>query len=304
MTFDSGVGEKFLSGTLTKTEVVDLIGEVFTTPDFYDSCWDEFEALFRRVVWVFTDRWMVTFGPNEGLFIQHLDEKWEEAGSPASEVAAVVAQFDGKHEFSSAANGFQVFGPDGEMPSSQQIVLVVDSLAKEHGEPILALPWGDILDRISDRFEDEDYDEDDEESLATLTFMDQVNKASETPSSPWQTQIASSDGYFPEHSGYARFYRLMDDLEERNWIVINGECCGTCAGSSIRFARAEDPSKENSPVFVVYEQNAEFSWGVSGWINSMHGKDVGFDELAEVVASSGLKIEFDNDSKDLFYIRS
>jgi len=292
----AGLVEGFFASTLSKTEMVAFVEAILTADDFYESCWDEFEALFRRVVWRFPDDWLVTYGPREGTFVQHLTEKWDGGSEAKNQVLSAVAAFGGTADFEDAVNGFTL-QVNGGMLGPAEIVAVVDALTTAHGVPTLELPWFDRAERISDDVEEILDDEDlDEAARRSYEVFARLYSTKLRPTSPWKIAMTDSDDLLPHHSAYGRFYQLMDELEERNWIVINGECCGTCAGSSIREARADDPSKANSPTFVVFEQNAESTWGISGWVRILQSRGEGFEELAEAIASVGLRIEADSDS--------
>lgn len=303
----SSSSDAFFDGTITKSDLIALVKEVFTAPDFYESCWDEFDVLFQRMVWEFPDGLLLTFAPKEGLAISDIEKELTSGDTFSVALKAFLESKSIAAKFDKDANGYRLTQEDGDDLSPEKIVELIDDLAQSHGSPILNLPWEDRIGNIADESEDYLEDEDTDEQLrASYRFFSQLNDLGELPALPWDARLNDSDSLMPAFSSWGRFYRLLEVLaEEKQWIVINSECCGTCAAGSIRDVKENQPELANAPSLVVYEQNAEGKWGALGWVAHFTYLEAPESfELEAVAKELGLRLVWDGAPGSDFFVIS
>lgn len=298
--------DAFFEGTISETELITLVNELFTAPDFYESCWDEFDVLFQRIVWEYPDGHLLTFAPKEGLVFSHI--KNQITAEINSELETLFNGLKLASKFDKEVNGFRLTRLDGEDLTPDDMVLLVNSAAAAHGAPVLNLPWedraGSAADEAEEFLEDEDADEQLKESYAFFARFYELD--GNLPALPWGACLNTSDALMPEYSSWGRFYRLLSVLEEdKKWIVINGECCGTCAGGSIRSIKEEQPELADAPTLVVYEQNAEGKWGALGWVAHYLYLEKPESLVLEALAKElGLRVTWDGEKETGFFVLS
>lgn len=304
--------EAFLTGSISKTDLVTLVHTVFTIEEFLDSPWSESDALAPRALWIYPDDTCLTFAPREGLFVTHLRDQLTATAQIGGEVSEIIAAPDAL-TWVEHANGFSILLADPDTMTPAWLVRLIDALAGSHGgAPTLLLPWEQIIneaEELTDTYV-EDPDDADENLLAAIalfTGLADLNGIVPDGLLPWKTEISFGDDAMPAWSGHGRFYRFLDDLQDnRGFIVINGECCGTCASGSIRDAREENPDLADAPTFVVYEQNTDSKWGTSGWVNHLvyEPDPAALAALRAAAATEGLTIEPDPAGDDFYTVVS
>lgn len=207
------------------------------------SAWMLREALSYRVVFIFPDTSLLTISPENEIWLQvgnsssvKPDERW----------------------IPKSPHGEFKLAQTNETPAS-----VLKSEIEQRGKPKLVLPWED-WDQVEDQMRQSE-----EEGIDLLieSFYNQIlNGGSDCP---WEScEFTYGEDCLPKDCDYARFESMVSDLEEENWIVIWDECCGVCAGGNISSERESDPSKADSPSFVIYGQNAELYFYPDGSIKN------------------------------------
>ena len=232
----------------------------------------EAQALAHRIVWEFPDSdetvvWVTREGETfvsqlNAQFDENPEWPWEHWGDVASDCVFV------EH-----SNAWKV---EGELTIAQ----LLRTLSLDAGEPFMILPWESIATEIADLDLEEfidnhvpDADEDENKRKTAellLAFYSQVADMSlELPDDLGDFGYGYGDGFFPRYSHVGRFTAFLAELEDTaGWGVVRDECCGTCSGGTLRDLRSEEGMKEAS-FFITWAQNAESTWGTSGWVNHM-----------------------------------
>jgi hypothetical protein len=195
-------------------------------------------------------------------------------------------------------NGVYLYSGEDELSNIEPVLIEMLSL---NGVPALKLPWDDFYESAFDDF-DEDADEDDLE-VDELVLLEAKKIVDGEISDPlWSSvEMTYGDNYLPNDCDFFRFHEMANQLEEDGWIVIWNECCGSCAGSSIRDQR-EDPERANSPAFVIYGQNADVYFAPDGSIHDyLHYPDeLGKGYEMELAKKYGFKVTDQGDGFFLF----
>lgn len=297
--------DAFLNEEISKEDFISLVNWLFTSEEVFAYGWSESDQVWQRMFWVYPDKVMITFAPREGVFVTHLTAELSEDCELGQELRAAFP--DWGFTWNSAANGFSVDGVNHEGVSVEAIVQLVEGLGALRGEPKVGLPWVEKIEMAEDLADEYEFDEDsDPEDAARIEFMTALSELSEEPKQlPWDASFETFDDGMPVYSSYGRLYELMRVLEEeRNWIVINGECCGTCASGTQRDIIADRPELENAPALIIYEQNAEGKWGASGWVCHMiyQTEPEHVKQLEEVCALTGVTLAADSGDENFFYL--
>jgi hypothetical protein len=251
----------------------------------------ESEALSSRMVWHFADDTVLWVTSRHETFLSHLEQEYRR--SSALPLMPGVAEQD--FEYSRNANGWAYTGALGTLT-------LVNSLAAAHGAVTLVLPWAEIIGKLLDDFDevfdiycgwgDEDASDEERERRSEgvrrlVTALDAEELG--VPGEVWSILVCSGEDFMPKYSHVGRFRSFLDSLEEQGWTVLREECCFSCVRGSLDAIRSE--SQHGSlHAFVTWEQNADSSWGVSGWVDHSWGVDRAEDAnfLAEVAAQCGL----------------
>lgn len=202
-------------------------------------------------------------------------------------------------------------------PDTSQMLLLLQEAAGIFGEPELGIPWGPIA---NSEFSEELIARLPEGTSGHAAFMDAVNAfdedtvselldmfeendcASSTPvfaaavcsaivQPSWaggtpgkMTYCFGGDSWLPSGSGYERFLSMVEQIENMpDWVVVWDECCGTCASSSIKWARDSKGLGPDSHALVLFAQNAQYYWRPDGTIEWML---YGLDETERAVLVS------------------
>lgn len=259
------LGSNFFNGTITKLELITLGFELLSNDD--DQALYEYEILYRRMLWVFGSGWVCTLAPGEGLFVQNLFEDWSEDETPLEKLSEILPAGIRLSAFKPHANGFELRNSQDQVPEPDEVLQVVESFTTFFGQVSLLLPWSSTpFETFFEDYADELEDHDDNE-IATATFFSKV--AAGLPSAlPWKTELCEPCDGMPAYSSHGNLQLFFEALDEQaGWIVLPGQCCGTCAHDELKDARESEPQKASSPSFITYANSALGSWGRSGWIS-------------------------------------
>ncbi len=197
----------------------------------------------------------------------------------------------------SKLSGVYEFHESAEFSDIEEILV---DFIERYGIPALKLPWEEFYQGAIDEV-DEDADEEDLE-VGDLALLEAQKLIEGDVSDPLWSSIALDygDNYLPKDCDFHRFEAMTSDLEDENWIVIWNECCGTCAGGSIRDRRGE-PGYAEAPAFVVYGQNADVYFAPDGSIHDyLHYPDeLGKGREMELAKEYGFKV---TDQGDGFFV--
>ena len=255
----------------------------------------EAEALAHRIVWKFPDDdetllWVTREG--ETL----LSQLHNEFNSKSPWPWPGVAQISSGWTFSPDSNGWKY---DGVATAWE----LRELLSEELGEPLMVLPWESIATRIADEDFEEfasnyfpEFEDDDAEATkakALYRFYSQVADMSlELPDDLGEFGHNYGDDFMPRYSKAGRFNAFLGELEdEHGWGIVYDECCGTCSSGTISDLRQQD-GMEDASFFITWAQNAEGTWGTSGWVSHMayHPDEEEQKIIMGVAASHGLTV--------------
>jgi hypothetical protein len=221
-------------------KILELNTEIYTKL----NCWAVNEALGRRIVIEFSDKSVMSIG-GDGIVTLRLYQQSLSITDPVWKTTRLKDLY--------TANLGRV----------DELTNLIFYEAKERGKFWIHISWLETLEQIN---EDEDSFDGDLYSLSN-----QVGKiVEESIKHDYINGIASMDeeSFLHENCDYFNFETLTEELESRNWIVIWNECCGACSGASIREAIEENPTKANSPSFVIFGQNCENIFHSDGSISN------------------------------------
>lgn len=179
----------------------------------------------------------------------------------------------------------------------KNLIDFVINIIQERGKPKIILPWED-WDRVSDQFAQS---EEEEHAALCKEFEEEVINIGDNEL--WSDcEFTYGEDCLPAGCDYVKFEAFVEDLEEKNWIVVWDECCGTCASGSIQDARESEPEKVDSPAFVIYGQNADNYFHPDGSItNYMFASDeLGKGQEFELAQAHGFKVGKVEGYEDLF----
>lgn len=248
-----------------------LVG-ILQNPDITWYPYGEAQALSQRIIWKFSDSGeTVLWVTREGeTFVSQLETEFSESSEwPWSACSDIASDF----VFSSDSNGWKFEGEN-------DVSWLIEKLARDAGHPLMILPWETIALEVSDLEVEEFIDnhvsvaEDDGDRRAEaellFAFYSQVADMSlELPDDMEDFGYDYGDGFLPRFSRAGRFNSFLGELEESHgWGIVYDECCGTCSSSSVQDVRSAE-GMEEAPVFITWAQNAEGTWGTSGWVSHM-----------------------------------
>lgn len=222
---------------------LELLLKFSRTRKTLSATWMIRDALSYRVVFIYPDKTLLTVSAENEIWLQaemesstKPDDKW----------------------ITKSQNGEFKLAPRDDTPSS-----VLMSEMGQRGKPKLVLPWED-WDQVVDEMGNS---EEEDVGLLIQAFSDQILTGGSDY--PWEScEFTYGEDCLPKDCDYSRFESLVKELDERNWIVIWDECCGVCAGGNISDERDSDPSKADSPAFVIYGQNADLYFYPDGSIKN------------------------------------
>lgn len=256
--------DKVKSGTATKVEFVDAITHWLGT-EIAENTEGMYEAISRRVVWVFPDNYALAVGTNFNPVFYHLSEELS-----ASSILPLPQSMQNDWHFYPKTNGWGNIASGGSFPSAERILSLVELFAKTHGEPKVLLPWGygwteSVVDQDEDYYNW--YADDLAEGevniretmfhLATAVVDGTLSKAS-----PWEF-IATDDeedglSYYSDFSKFQRFIARVS--EEKLAILDLDQHCAACSNGTYEYAVKDDPELEGKEIFRTWGQNSENMW--------------------------------------------
>lgn len=198
-----------------------------------------------------------------------------------------------------------------------------NDLKATHGSPHLVLPWMGALDLFLENREeyageyeeeiidDELEDDENQEAINAVASFDflaglDLEDSSSVVHSGLLT-VEHQESHLPPQAAYFRFFRMLEELEDEDWIVLYNECCGPCASGSLKDIRDEEPDKVNWPSFVVWEQSPENDYQANGEIKVDHYCDNIESEapvLRKIAKKYGFQVRKKKHDNDLLTITS
>jgi hypothetical protein len=253
---------------------------VFIEDRVSNGTWSVFEALGLRLTFVYENGLILTVCG---------DGKISAFNSPNT--TALGAGWS-----TTDINGVFQYSDEAEMSDIETIIL---DLMDRNGVPALKLPWEEFYESALEELEDAD-EEDLEVGDLALREAQKIIEGEITDPMWSSAEITFGDNYLPKDCDFNRFEEMVNQLESENWIVIWNECCGTCAGGSIRSQR-EVPEYASAPAFVVYGQNADAYFAPDGSVHDyLHYPDeFGKGYEMELAKKYGFKV---TDQGDGFFI--
>lgn len=243
------------------------------------DCWMVREALSFRIVFLFPDQAILTVSAENEIWFELRNT---EARKPGEDWTLEVPS--------------RLYLPTESEVNLQDLIL---RTIQERGKPRLILPWED-WDRVSDRFADVD----ELEQVSQCKNFEQ-NIITYGDCELWsECEFTYGEDCLPDDCDYEKFEAFVEELEQENWIIIWDECCGTCASGSISSARESEPEKANSPVFVIWGQNADRSFHPDGSIRDyMFASDeLSKERELELAQKHGFKVAKQGEYKGLFLL--
>lgn len=256
--------DKVKNGTATKVEFIDAITHWLGT-EIAESTEGMYEAVSRRVVWVFPDGYALAVGTNFNPVFYHLSEEL----SRQSQLPLPQSLQEGWNYYPQT-NGWGYDKCARVFPSAEEILRLVELFAKTHGEPKVILPWGyswteSIVDQQEDYYEW--YADDSEEGevniretmlhLATAITDGTLSKAS-----PWEF-IATDDEEdgLSHYSDFAKFQRFIARISNEKLAILDlDQHCAGCSSGTYEYAVKDDPELEGKEIFRTWGQNSENMW--------------------------------------------
>lgn len=259
--------KRVLGGTATRVQFVDAITHWFKT-EIAESTEGMWEAVSRRVVWQFPDGHMFAVGTGFSPVLYHFRNQ-----ITASSKFPLDSLDKSVWEFSSMSNGW-AHRQFNDLPSSEEIVELVDLISAEFGEPSLLLPWGphwteSIVDDEESYYEDFE-DEDSENNYRTMFELASAIVNGEIKAqSPWALEFASDEGEgLSLHSDFHKFQKFAARIFKDKLVILNlDEHCAACGSGVYEDAVARDPDLKGKAIFRTWGQNSEWRWLGNGGIN-------------------------------------
>lgn len=252
--------ERTLQGVASREEFVHAITHWFTE-SLAQEPEDSFEAIGRRISWVFADGVTLTVGTDFPPTICWMSKLASEDNGPP-----FVADRFGPWTFARYANGWELEGGMGIEPEG--VVEIVDSLSEASGPPRLVLPWGHlwteiIADQEDEYFESYDSDFGDDPhsnpyrvmSILAHAVMDQSLAAV----SPWPLTVCEPDDFMSEYSDWSRFHRVVERITSENLLFVRLD----------QYSSATiDPAPEGMDKFVTWGADGAVACLGNGFISS------------------------------------
>lgn len=220
---------------LSASALVALVAEMFGGSGVLDGAACENEAIAQRMFWRYPDGTLVTFAPQEGVFVSHETAELSADAEVAAELSILVSPV----EWVAAANGFRVGGPAAETLDPAGLVALVAALEPGHGAPRAGLPWRGVLAPAQDVAA----------VSAGAPALVEVLGYDGPPVTrwPWQAQLVDPDAGLPFFSARNRLVRLRAAM-----TAVHGWGQST-SGADL----------------VLYDSDADTCWGASGWVSHL-----------------------------------
>jgi mRNA-degrading endonuclease HigB of HigAB toxin-antitoxin module len=166
---------------------------------------------------------------------------------------------------------------------------LMTQFALDLGTPEVYLPWREYFDSLSELFDD------DPEMIENGELFEEVQKILR------KTQISFVKGtdFLPPKSDFARFMKVMNQLEQENWLILWDECCWTCAKSNIESQQSLD-----DPYFIIYGQNSDDFFTPEGALRGIMFKPHAYGKNREVELALDYGFEVRKDSNGLIKLGS
>lgn len=247
---------KTLSGNGSKEDFVHTItGWLHTSITEYTE--GSYEAISRRVTWLFPDGWAFVAATSCPLTLTHMTEEI------TSDTPAPVRGEE--WNFAVHANGWQL-ATSGEDTSASEILQRMESFSAEHGEPTLLLPWEYMwVEAIAEESLEDylEYKPEDEAELYTAmhALASAVMDGQVADLSPWAIEVTDPEDNMPAFCDWSRFQRVIAAISERKLMILNlDEHCAACSSGVYENAVKEDPELEGKRVFLTWGQNSQYMW--------------------------------------------
>lgn len=218
-----------------------------------------YEALGRRVVWVFPNEYTLTLGTDITLLISHVNKELEASPLPFPE-----SMDEAMWDFNPSANGWS----RKENLEFANIIEFVGNISEEVGGlPKLAVCLNWRLENASgeaDYLDEDDYLGQALVKLANITEDEDMMKALQSLL-PWELEIAEETDYLSYYCDYSRFERFTSFLEETGkWMVILDEHCAACASGTRKSLVSENSALKDAPQFLTWGQNSQGTYMPDG----------------------------------------
>lgn len=221
-----------------------------------------YEALARRVVWKFSNEYIVTIGTDITITISHLSEEFTDA-SPMPFPESIEPS---NWTFNARANGWE----RSENLTTEELIEFLQNLADEAGEqPEMLLPLEYKFEDV-ESLEDmaENYDDNDTwAAMAKLAkiFNDDEELAVLQSLSPWNIELIGEEDFMSYYCDWYKFSRFVGFLQDTGkWIVVLDEHCAACSRGSVESEVSANPALKDAPVFMTWGQNSQGAYLPNG----------------------------------------
>jgi hypothetical protein len=292
--------EKVKLGTANKAESIHAVTQWLYT-DVASSTEGMYEAVSRRVVWLYPDGYALAVGTSIKPVFYNTLEKIE-PGTTIPLPQSLQSQW-GWHN---PSNGWKYLPNSSEDISPSDLETLVETFSKTHGTPDLVLPWGYIwTESVIDQGEDyydwyaDDLEEGEENAhevmfhLATA-LMDGTLAAN----SPWKIVPLDEDAALPYYSDFSKFQRFINRVGEEKLAILDlDQHCAGCSSGTYEYAVKADPELEGKEIFRTWGQNSEYAWlgdgsiYVEAWINDEATERA----LKQIATEEGLDMDLDDE---------
>lgn len=216
------------------------------------------EAVARRAVWVFDDRWLLTLGTEINVTISGFQDKVDE-----SSIVDLFEDFDDSEwVYNEKVNGWSSTEP----LEYENFIYIIEEMSKVFGVPKLFLPWEYRLQNVLDEGEESYsyWDEGEEKHELYKAFYELMMLFDEgkiAKVSPWEITIVGEEDYMSDYCVYSRFFEVVNELQDSGeWLVIIDEHCAACSRGSRESEIANNPALETAPEFMTWGQNSQSSY--------------------------------------------
>ncbi len=278
---------KARTGNANKVEFIDAISHWLGTA-IADETEGMYEAVSRRVVWVFPDDYAFAVGTFFNPVFYHLSTEIK-----FGDVIPLSESLQKDWTYSSQANGWASKVIGREFPKAQEILNLVELLTEAHGEPNLVLPWG------SSWTDSVHYEEGDEEIRETMFHLaTAVLDGTLEKSSPWKMVKMHESDALSYYSDFSKFERFLEKVRDQKLVILElDQHCAACSSGTYDSAVKADPELEGKEIFTTWGQNSQGFWHGDGYICfdvEIENADVE-KELTLLAEEIGLDMEFDEE---------
>jgi hypothetical protein len=254
--------DKVKAGTATRVEFVDAITHWLGT-QIAESTEGMYEAVSRRVVWIFPDNYALAVGTNFNPVFYHLTEELTEISS-----SPLPQGLQKGWHFYSKSNGWGKIDNGGVFPTAESILNLVELFTKTHGEPRVILPWGYIwTDSIVEQSDEDDWntdeDQPEEEDIQETMFhlATATTDGSLIGTSPWELEVTDEVEGLSYYSDFSKFQRFIKKISESKLAILDlDQHCAGCTPGTYENAVKDDPELEGKAIFRTWGQNSENMW--------------------------------------------